>query len=370
MASEDQEIAGVMTMPEADESSQAEAPTGTRPPLRVGDLLVQRGTITQNQLEESLSLQKSSPGERLGQILIRKGYAKEEDVMAALAEGYSLDFVRVSQLKIPERVLALLPSDFCRRHKVIPIDADQEHGTVTVATADPANVFLLDELRRRLSSRVRLAVTTTAEINKTVDESMGETQEFQLNDLIRDIADDAVEVVAEEDDEVADLAKVAGESPVMRLVNYLICNAVKEGASDIHIEPGEKKMRIRYRIDGVLFEVMSPPQTMHPALDLAPQDHGQPRHFRAPPAPGRPHPGHRQQPPRRLPHQHPAHHPGREDRHPYSRQPVHPHRPRAARLRERPPHPVQGPGRAAARHRPRHRPHRLRQDDHALLGPA
>jgi type IV pilus assembly protein PilB len=90
--------------------------------------------------------------------------------------------------------------------------------------------------------------------------------DFQLDDLIRDITDDSVEVVVNDEEETADLARVAGESPVVRLANYLICNAVKDGASDIHIEPGEKKMRIRYRIDGVLFEVMSPPQTMHPAL--------------------------------------------------------------------------------------------------------
>jgi type IV pilus assembly protein PilB len=234
---------------------------------RMGDLLVQRGLLSQGQLEECLGLQKSSPGERLGQILIRKGYTKEEDVMAALAEEYGLDFVRVSQLDIPARVLDLLAPDFCRKHKVLVIAAEEdEHGVVTVATPDPANVFLIDEIRRQLGRRIKLAVTTQAEIAKATEDLSGGVENFKLDDLIRDIADDSVEVVVDSDDEVADLARVAGESPVVRLANYLICNAVKEGASDIHIEPGEKKMRIRYRIDGVLFEVMSPPQTMHPAL--------------------------------------------------------------------------------------------------------
>ncbi len=238
--------------------------TGTRP--RMGDLLVERGIVTRAQLEECLALQKSSIGERLGQILVRKGYAKEEAVMACLAQEYGLDFVHVSQLDIPPNVLEMLPADFCRRHKVLVTDADDEHGTALVATADPANVFLLDELRRRLGRRVRLAVATVTELSKAIDEVFAGVDEFPLDDLIRDIADDAVEVVEEDDDEIGDLAKVAGESPVIRLANYLICNAVKEGASDIHIEPGEKKMRVRYRIDGILFEVMSPPQTMHPAL--------------------------------------------------------------------------------------------------------
>jgi len=244
------------------ESSQS----GEQRPQRMGDRLVELGIITQAQLEECLELQKSSPGERLGQILIRKDYASEEDVMTYLASEYGLDFVHVSQLEIPERVRERLPLDFCRQHKVLVIDADPEAGVATVATADPANIFLLDEVRRRLGCRVRLAVSTDGEISKALDELSAGLGEFQLDNLIQDIADDAVEVVEEDEDEVADLAKVAGESPVVRLVNYLICNAVKEGASDIHIEPGEKRMRIRFRIDGILFETMAPPQTMHPAL--------------------------------------------------------------------------------------------------------
>ena len=261
----------------ADERGPAVAVAVTDPPvkgdpeesrgqrLRMGDQLVERGIVTHAQLLECLALQKSSPGERLGQILVRKGYAKEEDVMACLAAEYGLDFVRVSQLEIPTRVREMLPANFCRRHKVLVIDADTDRGTVTLATPDPANVFLLDEVRRQLNCHVRLAVTTAAEIMKTIEDLLG-AEDFQLDELIRDIADDSVEIVHDEEDVAADLAKVAGESPIVRLANYLICNAVKQGASDIHVEPGEKKMRIRYRIDGVLFEVMSPPQGMHPAL--------------------------------------------------------------------------------------------------------
>jgi type IV pilus assembly protein PilB len=249
----------------------AEAPGGIAKATtaRLGDLLIQRGQVTQAQLEECLTLQKTSPGERLGQILVRKGYVTEDAVMEALAGEYGLPYVRATQLTIPEDVYTLLPADFCRRTKVLVIAVDPDRGSVTVATPDPANVFLIDEVRRRLGRRVRLAVTTASEIAKALEELLGkrtEEESFHLDDLIRDIADDSVEVVEEEDEEVADLARVAGESPVIRLANYLICNAVIEGASDIHIEPGERKLRIRYRIDGVLFEVMSPPQTMHAAL--------------------------------------------------------------------------------------------------------
>ena len=257
------------TVPEADGAPSAPSSTpsdGPAPRRRMGDILIDRGIVTPAQLKECLALQKSSPGERLGQIFIRKGYTKEEVIMQCLAEEYNLDFVYVSQMDIPPKVLTTLPADFCRRHKVLVTDVDSDQGVVTVATSDPANVFLVDEIKRMLGRRVRLTVTTAAEITKATDELLGTSDDFVLDDLINDIADDAVEVLEDDEDELGDLARVAGESPVIRLVNYLICNAVKEGASDIHIEPGEKKMRIRYRIDGVLFEVMSPPQTMHPAL--------------------------------------------------------------------------------------------------------
>jgi len=253
--------------PEAESPERAAPPEGNSArPIRMGDHLVELGVLTRAQLEECLALQKSSPGERLGQILMRKGYASEGDIMACLAAEYGLDFVHVSQLEVPAKVRDLLPADFCRYHKVMVIDAGGDNNTVTVATSDPANVFMLDEVRRRVDGRVKLAVTTAAELTKAIDELLAGPEDFHLDDLIRDIADDAVELIEENEDVAADLARVAGESPVVRLANYLICNAVKEGASDIHIEPGEKKMRVRYRIDGVLFEVMSPPQTMHPAL--------------------------------------------------------------------------------------------------------
>jgi len=245
---------------------QAPLAAGEPRPMRMGDRLVELGIVTQTQLEECLELQKSSSGERLGQVLIRKGYADEADVMSCLAGEYNLDFVHVGQMEIPERVRDTLPLDFCRQNKVVVIDMDEEAEVATVATADPANVFLLDEIRQHLKVRVRLSVSSASEISKALDEMSGGPDEFQLDTLIQDIADDAVELVEDDETETADLAKVAGESPVVRLVNYLICNAVKEGASDIHIEPGEKNVRIRYRIDGILFEVMSPPQTMHPAL--------------------------------------------------------------------------------------------------------
>jgi len=239
--------------------------TAKRPTIRMGDRLIQQGYITQAQLEECLKLQKSSPGEKLGQVLIRKGYATEEQVLACLAEEYGLPFIHILAESLPPNWEIVLPLEFCKRHQVVAVEISNDE--LTVATAEPANVFLLDEIKRRAKRRVKLAVACASEIKKVLDEIASPLELFNLDDLIKDIKDDSVEVLAEEEaEEITDLTRVAGESPVIRLANYVICNAIKEGASDIHIEPGERRMRVRYRIDGILFEVLSPPQQVHAAL--------------------------------------------------------------------------------------------------------
>ena len=115
--------------------------------------------------------------------------------------------------------------------------------------------------------------------------------DVKVDDIIKDMSEDDVQLVKETaQDDVTDLAKIGNESPVIRFVNYLIFDAIKQGASDIHIEPKEKQLKIRYRIDGILFEAMNPPHAMQASAISAPEDHGEPRHRRAPPPAGRPHP--------------------------------------------------------------------------------
>ncbi|MDP6380912.1 MAG: hypothetical protein QF662_06170, partial [Phycisphaerae bacterium] len=164
------------------------------PVVRMGDRLIEQGHITLAQLIECLKLQKSSPGERLGQILVRKGYVSEEQVMACLADEYGLEFVHVSVDALPPpKVQEILPGDFCKRHQVLVIDATDEE--VTVATADPANVFLLDEMRRIAKVRVKLAVASAAEIKRVVEDISAPWISFDVDKLLRDVNDESVQVL-------------------------------------------------------------------------------------------------------------------------------------------------------------------------------
>src|SRR6185503_12340764 len=132
---------------------------------------------------------------------------------------------------------------------------------------DPMNVFLIDEVKRRTKRDVRSIVTPAADITRLVEQLTTHTSDVKVDDIIKDMADDDVQVVKDaEADDAADLEKMGNESPIIRFVNYLIFDAIKQGASDIHIEPKEKQLKVRYRIDGVLFESMNPPHSMQPAI--------------------------------------------------------------------------------------------------------
>jgi type IV pilus assembly protein PilB len=175
-----------------------------------------------------------------------------------------LPFEVPEKAAVEQRAFESLPTDYIRKQLVLPLRLDGK--TLVVGMADPTNVFLLDEVRRKTRREVRQVVVTAADLNRVVEQLTSGTTDLKVDEIIKDMADDDVQVVKEEKDDVTDLAKLGSESPVIRFVNYLIFDAIKQGASDIHIEPKEKALKIRYRIDGVLFEAMNPPYAMHPAI--------------------------------------------------------------------------------------------------------
>jgi type IV pilus assembly protein PilB len=226
--------------------------------------LVARGLIGAKDLKKARKLQKDNPRESLQSILIRQGACTEEDYLKVVAEQYGLPFRRLTRADINEQAFGTFTLEYVQKNHVIGIQ--REPGRIIVGLADPANVFLIEEIRRVTGLEVEVVVVTAGDIGKVVEEIRSGGEDFQVDDIIKDIEEDSVEVVDIQTEEVTDLEKVAGESPVIRFVNYLIFNAVKEGASDIHIEPGENRTRVRHRIDGVLFEALSPPHSMHAAV--------------------------------------------------------------------------------------------------------
>ncbi|KPK77223.1 MAG: hypothetical protein AMJ79_04010 [Phycisphaerae bacterium SM23_30] len=230
-------------------------------PKALEESLRERGLITAEQMEQARSIHKKTPRKRLGQILLEMGVVEEADLLACLAQQYEVPFIRVEREMVDEKALAKLDGAFVEMHRILPLCF--EEGKLVVATTDPTNVFLLDEVQRKTQMSLLVKVCPSEDI-KNILTSMNEGHtDYQVDDIIKNVQEDDVEVINSEEEEITDLERVAGESPIIKFVNYIIFNAVKEGASDIHIEPGDKKLKVRYRIDGILFQMVSPPHNMH-----------------------------------------------------------------------------------------------------------
>lgn len=229
----------------------------------VADTLVGMRRLTNEQLSKVRGEQLKDVDEDTSEILLRLGYVDKDDILAAKAHISGLEFRHVRLAQIDHVAFEKLDAEFIVSNRIVPIAFGD--NILTVATAEPENVFALDEIKLRTGLDVNVVVCNNADIDNAISTlSGGKKADYGVEDMLADIAD--VEVVQEVPDKIEDLEKMAGESPVIKFVNYLISHAIKQGASDIHIEPKGKETKIRYRIDGVLFEEMTPPAHMHAAM--------------------------------------------------------------------------------------------------------
>ncbi len=226
--------------------------------------LCARAQISGEQLAQAQAVKKNSPRKRLGQILLEMGAVKEEDLLACVAEQYELPFIRLDVKSIDPKAFELLDKSFIETHNVMPFAFEDDK--LALATTDPANIFMQDEIRRKTGRQLSIYVCPSADIKAAIMALDSSDTNYQVDDIIQDMGEEDVEVIHTKEEDISDLEQAAGNSPVIKFVNYLMLNAVKEKASDIHIEPGDKKLRVRYRIDGILFEMMSPPYNMHAAV--------------------------------------------------------------------------------------------------------
>jgi len=233
---------------------------GPQGPVR---LLLDRGLITPHHLAQAVERQKQSPRSTLLELLVQAKSIDEMHALGATAKYFKIPLMRVAAADVDAKIFDLLPVDYLKNKKVLPIRKLQD-GLV-VGISNPADIFLIDDLQHRLNSRIKLVLTPPKDILAVIEELSASTAE-QVDEIIKDISEDTVEVVEDKTEEVTDLEKIAGESPVIRYVNYLISSAYRDGASDIHIEPGENTLRIRCRVDGVLFDQPTPPAKMRAAI--------------------------------------------------------------------------------------------------------
>ncbi len=231
----------------------------------LGEKLQENGHITGMQLETARGLIRQTPGKELAHVLAEAG-VDEVCIQKVVADQNGLPFERVDMEDgIHQKMLDTLGHEYCRANSILPLR--KENRRVILGMVSCNDVFLLDEVRRRLGGvSISPVVVTMQDIALAIEmQTEEEVLDSGLDDLLAEVAEDDVEVVKEDHDDV-DFEKEAGESPVIRYVNYIIQSAMKDGASDIHIEPGETKVKIRFRVDGILFERMNPIAKMHAAI--------------------------------------------------------------------------------------------------------
>jgi len=232
---------------------------------RIGELLVKENLITPLQLKNAVTSQRSSGG-RLGHELTKLGYIEENELIAFLSKQYSVPSINLSEFEIDAEVLKVLPKEVVTRHQVIPVN--RTGSTLIVAMADPSNIYAVDDIKFITGLKIDVVVASEQAIAESIEKYYTSTVSFDevMIDFVEEDEDFEFEEESEEDINVLDLQKSAGDAPVVKLVNLILLDAIRKGASDIHIEPYEKQVRIRYRIDGVLYEVMKPPTKLKDAI--------------------------------------------------------------------------------------------------------
>lgn len=232
---------------------------------RLGAMLVSSGLLTEEQLKKALAVQQKEGG-RLGSILVKMNFVQEEKLMMFLSKQYGVPYVDLSRFEIDQNVAKLIPADVAQKYQIMPIN--RTGATITIAMVDPSNVFAIDDVKFMTGYNVEPVVATEAGIKNAIAKYYSLTSAIEKVMTSLEIDDKAVGVIHEEEDKV-DVAKLKAEveeAPVVKLVNLILTDAVQKGASDIHIEAYEKAFRVRYRIDGSLYEVMSPPMKLRAAL--------------------------------------------------------------------------------------------------------
>ncbi len=227
-----------------------------RRPKQLGQILIEQGLLTQEQLERALAEHRNAP-KSLGRVLIDLGYIQERDLVRALAEQVGLEFVDLSEYQVEPTATTLLPESLARRYRAIPIG--EREGKLLVAMSDPANVYALDDIRAITNRDVQPVVATASDVEQAISKYSG------MGDQIEALSSEAASAIEGEESE-AEIEAALEDAPIVKLVNAIMTQAVADRASDVHIEPMERDVRIRFRVDGVLHEVMHSPKNIQNGL--------------------------------------------------------------------------------------------------------
>jgi type IV pilus assembly protein PilB len=235
---------------------------------RLGDLLVKEKVITLEQLEQAIKLQKESHS-RLASALVKLGFLSDEDVTNFLSRQYGVPAINLSYFEIDPAVVKLIPYETAKRYQILPLS--RVGASLTIAMVDPTNVFAMDDIKFMTGFNIEPVVASESSILEGIEKAYGVSKEAELEQVMQSMNDlgegGDIELQAEAQEiELKELEKAADEAPIVKLVNLVLTDAVKRGASDIHMEPYEKEFRVRFRIDGVLQLIMNPPLKLKDAI--------------------------------------------------------------------------------------------------------
>ncbi|MEZ4548062.1 MAG: type IV-A pilus assembly ATPase PilB [Thermodesulfobacteriota bacterium] len=241
---------------------------------QMGDILIKEDVINLDQLKTAIQEQRET-GKRLGETLLNLGYIDEHQLVAYLSKQYGVPAINLDQFEISLDILKSVSRETAIKHKLIPIS--KSGSTLVVAMSDPSNIFAVDDLKFATGNNIEVVVTSERSIRNAIERFYGSQQEWEdaqkarestaaVDRLLGDLDDVLLELTGEENIDINDLEKASEEAPVIKLVNHLLMDSIRKGASDIHIEPYEKDLRVRYRIDGVLYDIMRPPLKLKNAV--------------------------------------------------------------------------------------------------------
>ena len=240
-------------------------------PARLGELLVRENLISLQQLQKAQEAQKVEGG-KLGFHLTKLGYIEETQLTEFLSRQYGVPAINLAEFEIDADVIKLIPKDVAEKHQVVPVN--RAGGSLIVAMSDPSNIFAIDDIKFLTGYNIEVVVSAEASIQAAIQKYYNNAgpaadpfaKMGNMDDIINEFEEDVDVAEKEEAVNAFDLEKAAEDAPVVKLVNLILVDAIKKGASDIHIEPYEKEMRVRYRIDGMLHEVMRPPLKLKNAI--------------------------------------------------------------------------------------------------------
>ncbi|MBN2023922.1 MAG: Flp pilus assembly complex ATPase component TadA [Pirellulales bacterium] len=239
--------------------------TATQTPRRLGDLLVAQGYLSAEQLQDALAYQrKSGRNKLLGELLVELDYCSEDQIVECLASEYGVPYAKLDARLHDPKIIDVLPREYIENNLVLPLFVVREK--LTIAVSEPSNLFLIDEIQSLTGLQTQIVAATPKDIRRMIT-SLPNSKVFVIDDIIEDSDSADVTLIEDAIEDIGDVEEIAGQSPVIRLVNYIIFNAVKEGASDIHVEPAERCLRVRYRIDGRLYKSLEVPQHLLAAVN-------------------------------------------------------------------------------------------------------